>query len=407
MVNLSMSRSATHAPLFLTVTLALAAGAGPLVAQNPETTARRTVRVTVSDSSERQLRSLERTIDSLVRAFRADDQSAAERFRIGRTIDALLAQYRAQRMQLNGASTVMRIDPPAYTARTPQPSFGPNSFVDIRGMASSPMPSDAVARGWIGIVVSGAPREMHVERNEQMMRFLSYPEIVSVDPSSPAQRAGLAPGDTLLAYDGRDVRGTDISMTRLLRPNAKVTIRVRRDGRIKELPVVVAEAPADVLSRKKWEMRGATPTTWVFSTSPDLARVPALAPATPLPSMGVATVPPAIASAPPVRVQLPLPRPFEFSPSGVAGAQVVTVTDGLKRSYGLPSGVLVVRVPDGTPADESGLKEGDVIIRVERQPVQTVVQLWEIVTRADDAGAKEVDLDLIREKQARALKLRW
>lgn len=404
MVNLSMSRSAARAPLFLTVTLALAAGTGPLVAQSPETTARRTVRVTVSDSSERQLRSLERTIDSLVRAFRADDRSAAERFRIGRTIDALIAEYRAQRMQLDGRNTVVRIEAP-YIARTPQPPVGPNAWADIRGMVSTTMPSEPVVRGWIGIVVSGAPREMHVERNEQMMRFLSYPEIVSVDPSSPAQRAGLAPGDTLLAYDGRDVRGTDISMTRLLRPNAKVTIRVRRDGRIKELPVVVAEAPADVLSRKKWEMRGAVPSTWVFSPSPDLARVPAFAPAAPLvPRAAVPTLPPTVPmTAPPV---MELPRPFEFAPSGVAGAQLATVTDGLKRN-GLPSGVLVVRVADGTPADESGLKEGDVIIRVERQPVQTVVQLWEIVTRADDAGAKEVDLDLIREKQARALKLRW
>jgi len=406
MVNLSMSRSAAHAPLFLTVTLALAAGAGPLAAQSPEATARRTVRVTVTDSSERQLRSLERTIDSLVRAFRADDRSAAERSSIGRTIDALIAQYRAQRMQLNGASTVVRVETPSFTRRTPQPSFGPNAWADIRGTFPNPMPPEAVARGWIGIVVSGAPRETHMERNEQMLRFLSYPEIVSVDPSSPAQRAGLAPGDTLLAYDGRDVRGADISMTRLLRPNAKVTIRVRRDGRIRELPVVVAEAPPRIMIRRDDEMRAADQ-SWLFTPSPDLARVPPLAPSAALPRTGVPTTAPAIASAPPAPVVLALPRPFEFSPGGVAGAQLVTVSEGLKRSYGLPSGVLVVRVPDGTPADASGLKEGDVIIRVEQQPVRSVVQVWEIVARAARDGAHDVDLDLIREKQAREIKLRW
>jgi S1-C subfamily serine protease len=79
----------------------------------------------------------------------------------------------------------------------------------------------------------------------------------------------------------------------------------------------------------------------------------------------------------------------------------------LKRSLGLQSGVLVTIVPVGTPADVSGLKEGDVIIRVERQPVQSVVQVWEIVTRAAEDGARDVDLDLIRAKQARAIKLRW
>ena len=69
--------------------------------------------------------------------------------------------------------------------------------------------------------------------------------------------------------------------------------------------------------------------------------------------------------------------------------------------------MLVATVPRGTPADESGLREGDVIVRVERQPVRTVVQVWQIVTRAAEDGEREVDLDLIREKQARTLKLRW
>jgi hypothetical protein len=405
MVNLSMSRSAAHAPLFLTVTLALAAGAVPLAAQRPEATTRRNVRVTVSDSSERQLRRTERSIDSLVRVFESGDLSAVDRMRIGRSIDALIAQFKAQRMRLDGPSTVLKIDGP-YIARTPAPSFGPGTYVDMKPMLSTPMPQEAVVRGWIGIVVSGAPREMRMERNELMMRFLSYPEIASVDPSSPAQRAGLAPGDTLLAYDGQDVRGADISMTRLLRPNAKITIRVRRDGRIKELPVVVAEAPPRITLRRDGEFRGPGQ-SWVFTTTPDLGRVPPLAPAAPaLPRTGVPTVP-ALATAPPSPVVLPLPRPYEFSPSGVAGAQLVTISDGIKRSLGLQSGVLVVRVPDGTPADASGLKEGDVIVRVERQPVLSVVQVWEIVTRAAQDGARDVDLDLIREKQAREIKLRW
>jgi serine protease Do len=254
--------------------------------------------------------------------------------------------------------------------------------------------------------VSGAPREMHTERNELMMRFLSYPEIVSVDPSSPAQRAGLAPGDTLLAYDGQDVRGTEISMTRLLRPNSKVTIRVRRDGRVKELPLVVAEAPSRIRFRRDEEIRDAG-RSWVFTSTPEVARVPALTPAPPAPRNFVPPGSPASPTVPPTPVTMALPRPFGFSPSGVAGAQLVTISDGMKRSLGLQSGVLVVTVPVGTAADASGLKEGDVIIRVERQPVQSVVQVWQIVTRAAGNGMRDVDLDLIREKQARALKLRW
>ena len=398
-----MSRSAAHAPLFLTVTLALAAGAAPLAAQRSETQERRTVRVTVTDSSERQLRRMARTIDSLVRAFEAGDLSAAERFRIGRTIDALTAQFNAQRMQLEGPSTAVKVGGP-YISRAPEPPAGPSTWVDMRRSFSTPTPP-AMARGWIGIVVSGAPREMHTEGNDLMMRFLSYPEIVSVDPSSPAQRAGLAPGDTLVAYDGQDVRGADISMTRLLRPNARITVRVRRDGRVKELPVVVAEAPSRIIIRRGDEIRGAGQ-SWGFTTSPDVT-VPVLPPAAPLAARTpLPALPPAFTTRP-APVVMPLPRPFESSPSGVAGAQLVTISDGLKRSLGLQSGVLVAVVPVGTPADASGLKEGDVIVRVERQPVQSVVQVWEIVTRAAEDGARDVDLDLIRAKRARTIKLRW
>ncbi len=399
MVNLSMSRSAARAPLLVTLTLALATGRAPLAAQSADVVVRRTMRTAATDSSEREQRRLERRIDSLVRVFETDDLTSSERSRIGRSIETLIAQFKAQRMRLDGASTAVKIDGP-YIKRAPAPAFGERPGVDVRAMFPPKIPQEAMARGWIGIVVSGAPREMTFERNEMKMRFLSYPEISSVDPSSPAQRAGLAPGDTLLAYDGQDVRGTEISMTRLLRPNSRVVVRVRRDGRIKELPVIVAEAPSRIRERQRDEIRESGQ-SWFYNSPPEVAPTPP--PAAPRPYFP--SVPPSMPTPAPAGVMLP--RSFEYAPMGVAGAQLVTISDGLRRSLGLQSGVLVATVPRGTPADESGLREGDVIVRVERQPVRTVVQVWQLVTRAAEDGEREVDLDLIREKQARTLKLRW
>src|SRR6185436_8611920 len=144
--------------------------------------------------------------------------------------------------------------------------------------------------------------------------FLSYPEISSVDPSSPAQRAGLAAGDTLLAYDGQDVRGAEISMTRLLRPNSKVVIRVRRDGRIKELPVIVAEAPSGIKRRRGDEFRDAGQ-SWFYTPSPEVAPTPP--PAAPHPYFP--SVPPSMPPTP-AAVGVMLPRSPDFPPMGVAGA---------------------------------------------------------------------------------------
>src|SRR5215218_10259862 len=122
------------------------------------------------------------------------------------------------------------------------PEFGFESRFGEGGAFLPRIATGGMVPGWIGIVVSGAPTQIRVENNEMFLRYLIYPEIASIDPSSPAERAGLAPGDTLMAYNGRDVRAQEISMTQLLVPKATVKVRVRREGRVKELPVVVADA---------------------------------------------------------------------------------------------------------------------------------------------------------------------
>jgi serine protease Do len=99
--------------------------------------------------------------------------------------------------------------------------------------------------------------------------------------------------------------------------------------------------------------------------------------------------------------------PPVFTLTGVAGAQVVTVSESMKRSLGLPAGVLVTTVPVGSPAEESGLEEGDVILNVGQQAVTTVRELRELVRRAADDGERSVTLELRRGKARRTLTLRW
>ena len=96
-----------------------------------------------------------------------------------------------------------------------------------------------------------------------------------------------------------------------------------------------------------------------------------------------------------------------FTISGVAGAQLAGVSPAMQRSLGLPAGVLVTQVPHGSPADESGLEEGDVILRVGQQTVTTVRELRELVKRAAEDCEPAVMLDLRRGKARRTLSLRW
>jgi S1-C subfamily serine protease len=389
----SMHRSSTS--LVVVVGLALAASAAPVAAQ------RQVVRTRSApvDSLEPKLRRMELSIDSLVRRF--DDETSAERrMKLRQQIDARFAEFMALRMSARDARPK---DANAFVWRAPEPGFPARLGADA-AMLFPRLAQTAMARGWIGIVVSGAPTEIRVENNEMFMRFLSYPEIASVDPSSPAQRAGVSPGDTLMAYNGHDVRREEISMTRLLRPKSTVTVRVRREGRVKELPVVVAETPARIKIRRDQELHDAD-APWI-AIRPDivLPRVP-LAPNAPTAARAIAPAPARPFGSTPVIA--PLPPVFGVAPSGVAGAQVVTVSETMKRSLGLPAGVLVTTVPVGSPAGESGLEEGDVILQVGTQPVRTVFEMRQMVQRAAEDGVRSIVLDLRRGKDRRTVTLRW
>ncbi|HEU4722089.1 MAG TPA: PDZ domain-containing protein [Gemmatimonadaceae bacterium] len=382
-----MSRSTV--PLLVTIGLALGAGAPSLAAQRTETIVRTAPRAP-ADSLAPRLRRLERSIDSLMRVFRDDDLTGEQRLRLNQLIDERVAEFTALRMAAprRESNVFVRVPGPVREARIAGEPFLPR-FAQA-----------AMVPGWIGIVVSGAPTQIRVENNEMFMRYLTYPEIASVDPSSPAQRAGLSPGDTLMAYNGRDVRREEISMTRLLQPKATVKVRVRRDGRVKELPVLVADAPPRIKLRRVQEIQ-----------DPDAPLVAGREPMLPRPM--VAPTPPSARSVPPpsrvgtTHPLAPMSPAFPLDPSIVAGAQLVTVSEPMKRSLGLPTGVLVTNVPIGSPADESGLQEGDVIVRVGQQTVRGLLELRDQVARASEEGERAVGIELRRGKERRTLTLRW
>lgn len=96
----------------------------------------------------------------------------------------------------------------------------------------------AVRRAWFGVDVPG----------EEALRAWKQSgglEVTSVADDSPASRAGLQAGDVLLSADGRPVRtfldweavGLDVG------PGDSVRIAYRRDGRDREVALVVADLP--------------------------------------------------------------------------------------------------------------------------------------------------------------------
>jgi S1-C subfamily serine protease len=70
-------------------------------------------------------------------------------------------------------------------------------------------------------------------------------------------------------------------------------------------------------------------------------------------------------------------------------------------------GVLVTLAAVGSPAYRSGLRDGDIIVRVAGEPVQTAAAVRERVQAAVDNGNNGVELELLRDKRPIKVTLRW
>jgi serine protease Do len=353
---------------------------------------------------ERQLRQLERRADSLARIFNdSAELTIAERRRIGETLDRTVEQIERLSMRLAGLNPDDTFDGGRLRIQVaPMTSEASRSFMR-RALAAT---QNVAPRGWLGIVVSGTAREPRVENGELIVHYLTHPEIISVDPSSPAERAGLIPSDTLIAYDGKDVRDRDISLSKLTRPNARVLVRIRRDGRTREVPVTIADVPSRITLRRQLnaEVRTSTPLAPLpsaFAAPLGVMQLAPMTPMAPLPPM------PAMPPTPPSATIVYGYGANGYGVNGVAGAQLVAVTEGLGRTLGVRQGVLVTNAPAGSPAYESGLRDGDVILRMAGETVRTVGEVRQVVGMASYNGEHSVPVELMRAKRVRKAILRW
>ena len=400
-------RRGVHAPLLASLAMLLGAGLVPLPAQQQriEVTRVRGARISASDSAGRQLRRLQHQIDSLARVYNEhDDLTLVERRRVEEDLDQALGRVAELIAHMNmtmartlGAGDHLRI---LMTPRAAERSAADLS----RAMMQVREAEQAAPRGWIGLEVQGPGLLPRIEGGELLVRYFAYPRVISVDPSSPAQRAGIVPNDTLLAYNGVDVSENDISQTRLLRPNTKISISYLRDGRVRVVPVTVAPAPMRIVQRREDESRARELWLGSLPDGPSFPRLP-LAPAAPS-RTGLRAAASSMASTLPAPPALPSLAGLAYG-NAVAGAQLSTVSEGLGKALGVSSGVLVTSAPVSSPAGQSGLQDGDVITKVAGQAVRRVSEVRDLVALAVDNGEHAIDLQVVRQRRTLSLTLKW
>jgi len=168
--------------------------------------------------------------------------------------------------------------------------------------------------------------------------------VASVEPGTPAEQAGLAAGDVIVAVDGVSVEGSADLRQKigLRRPGEEVAIGFLRDGARRVVDLRLAEA--DV-------------------TSPRTER--------------------------------------RSDGDALAGVRLAPLDRGLP-GYGEVEGVAVVDVVPGSPAARAGLEPGDVLIAINRTPVASIRD----VDRALEQRSRAIALRIWRSGQLLLLVLR-
>ena len=185
-----------------------------------------------------------------------------------------------------------------------------------------------VVRGYIGTSVQTLTPE--IADAMKLKGQLTGALVGEVEPNAPAAKAGIKTGDVITAVDGKKVN--DPRELRLMigsmAPATKAHLEVNREGQTKTFDVQLAEMPASA-AEEGTETSGEEPA-----------------------------------------------KPEKTTVFG--GVAVATITEDIRTALNLPKdvqGAVIADIDTESPAAKSGLREGDVIQEVNKQPVKSAKDL--------------------------------
>ncbi|MBN2384013.1 DegQ family serine endoprotease [bacterium] len=180
-----------------------------------------------------------------------------------------------------------------------------------------------VIRGWLGVSIQKVTPDL-AEKYE--LSETAGALVAQVVADSPAEKAGIEQGDVIISFDGKAIKDvSDLSaIVADTLVGAKVKVELVRNGQHKSLKIEVAQYPKDEAILQN-----------VQQTSH-------------------------------------------------LGLQVQDLTPALARQLGLDDtfeGVIVNEVEAGSPAEDAGMIRGDVIVSVEREPVKSAAEFYELMQK--------------------------
>ncbi|MBI4184501.1 MAG: Do family serine endopeptidase [Proteobacteria bacterium] len=296
-------------------------------------------------------------------------------FGLGGTVTAGIVSARGREIGVGPYDDFLQIDAPINRGNSGGPTFNPKGEVigvntaifsptgasvgigfavpsnEARAVIASLKDTGRVERGWLGVQIQGVTPEMAESLG---LKKAAGAIVVAVSEGSPAAKAKIERGDVVLALDGTAIASPrELARTvARLKPGANASFTVWRDGREVKLGVAIVRLPDET----------------------------------------------AVAGAGPAAV----------AGDAVLGMKLAALDQGARQSFGIPDevkGVVIAGVAPNGVAAEKGLRAGDVIVSVDRQPVAEPGDVARRVGEAKAANHKAVLVLVARGADSRFIAL--
>jgi len=242
--------------------------------------------------------------------------------------------------------------------------------------------------GWFGVTVNdnGGIDE------EGNPFFTGYPVVTSVEPGSPAEKAGVKVDDILVSFNDHDMKGSALALRNWLQPGASFVVKLRRDGAERQVRGTIGKRPAEFGNR----------VTLIWTSPEGGGAMGGGMSGPPNPTMRVNSRMPLPAKLPPVML-----NSFSFG-GGVypfAGAEFTALNPDLSDALGVKQeGVFVTAVVPGSPARVAGLRGGDIVLTADSIRLDDPMALVRAIRESSD---RSIRLEIVRKKKAETILLRW
>jgi serine protease Do len=234
---------------------------------------------------------------------------------------------------------------------------------DIFSVLGAPQVREVNVMPFGGTYLGVSLAEIDANRAKELKLREDYGvEITRVEDGSPAEKAGVKPGDVVLEYNGQRVEGMEQfgRMVRETPAGREVKLTISRDGATQTLTATLG-------ARKGHPFSGSFPPGFDM---PEI-RIP------------------------------DIPQIYTSLRSARLGIEAESLGSQLAEYFGVKEGVLVRSVLENTPAQKAGIKAGDVITKVDGMAVTSPSELSGVVRSA--SAKKSYSLELVRDRKPQTI----